>query len=203
MRRLPAVVLAALLAAACSPSAEGPQATKTPAFSFAASDITGATFGGDFALADGDGKVRRLADFRGRAVLVFFGFTQCPDVCPTALARLADLRKRLGADADKVQVVFVTLDPERDSGAVIREYVKAFDPGFIGLRGEPDAIAATAKDFKVFYQKVPGSAPDRYTFNHSTSIYAFDPAGRLRLLIQSSVTPEQMVADVRALLAGR
>lgn len=192
-----AAVLCCVLAllAGCSPA--------SPPHVFAGSDITGAAFGRDFSLTDSDGRTRRLADFRGKVALVFFGFTQCPDVCPTELARLADLRRRLGADADKVQVVFITLDPERDSAELVRDYLRAFDASFVGLRGDPAATAATAREFKVFYQKVPGSSPDRYTLNHTTSIYAFDPAGRLRLLLQGTLAPEQMVADVRALLAGR
>lgn len=193
-----AVLLAFVLTAltACSPSSP-------PAHGFNGSDITGADFGRDFSLADSDGRTRRLADFRGKVVLVFFGFTQCPDVCPTELARLADLRQRLGADADKVQVVFITLDPERDTAELVRNYARAFDASFEGLRGDPGTTAATAKEFRIFYQKVPGSAPDRYSLNHSTNIYAYDPAGRLRLLLQGALTPEQMVADLRALIAGR
>lgn len=183
------------LVAACSRQGEAPPG-------FVASDVTGATFGRDFALPDAGGTVRRLADFRGKVVLVFFGYTQCPDVCPTELARLAELRGRLGADAERVQGVFITLDPARDTPAVIGEYVRAFDPTFIGLRGDAEAAAATAREFRVFYQQVPGSAPDRYALNHSTHIYAFDPAGRLRLLMQSSAGVEAMVGDVRTLLAG-
>lgn len=154
-------------------------------------------------LDDVMGKRRNLAEFHGRVVLLYFGFTYCPDVCPTELVRLAELRRRLGAAADRVQVLFVTLDPERDTAAVLGQYVPAFDAGFIGLRGTPDATAAAAREFRVVYQKVRGSAPDRYTIDHSAYVYAIDPAGRLRLRFDPAQSVEQMTDDVGALLAGR
>ena len=184
-------VLAALARAACG--AGGPR--------FESSDITGSSFGHDFALQDPDGKPRTLADFRGKAVVVFFGYTQCPDVCPATRASLAEAMKQLGDDADRVQVLFVTVDPERDTPELLAKYVPAFDPRFVGLRGDAAATERTAREFKVIYQKVPGSAPDRYTMDHSAGTYLFDPQGRLRVYEGSAAAPEVFAHDLRALLA--
>lgn len=169
---------------------------------FDASDVTGSSFGHDFSLEDPDGKRRTLADFRGKAVVVFFGYTQCPDVCPATLATLAEAMKRLGADADRVQVLFVTVDPERDTPELLKQYVPAFDPRFLGLRGDADATARTAKEFRIIYQKVPGATPGTYTMDHSAGSYVFDPQGRLRLFVSNGQGPDVYTHDLRELLRG-
>lgn len=166
---------------------------------FRSMDITGAEFGRDFALADPDGRTRTLADFRGRALLIFFGFTQCPDVCPTTLTRASEVMQRLGSDADRVQVIFITVDPERDTPELLREYTKAFDARFLGLRGDLAATEATAREFKVFYRKVPTGSS--YTMDHTALSFAYDPAGRLRLAVAHEADAEQVAADLRRLLA--
>ena len=168
--------------------------------SFEASHITGSTFGRDFALSDPAGAPRTLADYRGKAVVVFFGYTQCPDVCPTTLAALAEAMKKLGAEADRVQVVFITVDPERDTPELLAKYVPSFDPRFVGLRGDADATARTAREFKVIYQKQPGVAPGSYSMDHSAGAYIFDPQGRLRLYVGHSQTPEVFAHDLHELL---
>jgi protein SCO1/2 len=168
--------------------------------SFESIDLTGADYGRDFKLPDADGKVRQLSDFRGRVVLLFFGYTQCPDVCPTALTRAVEAMKLLGADAQRVQVVFVTVDPERDTPVVLREYMRAFHPSFIGLHGNDAQVAAAAKEFKVYYAKVP--TPGSYAIDHTAITYAFDPTGRLRLAIKHAQSAASMAGDVQQLLGG-
>lgn len=165
---------------------------------FQSLDITGASYGRGFSLQDTEGATRTLADYQGRVVLMFFGFTQCPDICPTALSRAAEVMALLGPDAARVQVVFVTVDPERDLPVVLREYTRAFHPSFIGLHADLDTTAATAKDFKVFYSKVPTGGS--YTMDHTAITYAFDPQGRLRLAIRHEQTAASVAADVRLLL---
>ncbi len=171
--------------------------------SFRSTDISGVDWGKGFSLTDPQGQTRSLADFKGKAVLVFFGYTQCPDVCPTTLSSMREVLKRLGDDAGRVQVVFVTLDPARDTAQVLAEYVSAFHPSFIGLRGDEAATAAAARDFKVFHAKQPGSTPGSYSIDHSTGSYAFDPQGRLRLLVRHGETPDSIAADLKLLLAGK
>jgi protein SCO1/2 len=165
-------------------------------------DVTGADYGRDFDLIDHQGKPRKLADFRGKTVIVFFGFTQCPDVCPTTLMELAEVMKALGPAADQVQVLFITVDPERDTPALLAEYVPRFDPRFIGLTGDPQAITATAKEFKVFYQKVPGSKPGSYSMDHTAGSYVIDRAGRLRLFVRHGQGIQALVHDLKLLTAG-
>lgn len=167
---------------------------------FRASDVTGTSFGRDFDLVDHTGKRRTLADFRGKVVVLFFGYTHCPDVCPTTMAELAETMKRLGADAKRVQVLFVSVDPERDTADLLARYVPAFDPTFLGLRGDADAIARTAKEFKVIVQKQPGATPDAYTVDHSAGTFVFDPQGRLRLYVSYGQGPDVFAHDIRALL---
>jgi protein SCO1/2 len=167
---------------------------------FRASDVTGSSFGHDFALTDHNGKARTLADFRGKVVVLFFGYTQCPDVCPTTLATLAEAKKRLGPDGDKVQVLFVTIDPERDKPALLLPYVTAFDPSFLGLYGDADATARTAKEFKIIYQKQPGPTPETYTMDHSAGTFVFDTEGRLRLYVGHGQDAELFAHDLRELL---
>jgi protein SCO1 len=188
--RLAVILCAALAAAAC-----GPDAPK-----FKASDVTGTAYGRDFQLVDHTGKPRTLADYRGKAVVLFFGYTQCPDACPTTLTALAEAMKRLGPDADHVQVLFVTIDPERDTPALLAQYVPAFDPRFVGLYGDADATARTAKEFKVVYQKQPGTTPGTYSMDHSAGTFVFDPQGKLRLYVGYGQGPDVFVHDLEALL---
>ena len=190
MRAIVAVIAAAMLLAACSPEAP----------TFKGADITGASFGRELALADHHGKARTLADFRGKAVVIFFGFTQCPDVCPTALSALAEAMRRLGPDAARVQVLFVTIDPERDTADLLSRYVPSFHPSFLGLRGDAEATARVAKEFKVLYQKVPGQTPDTYTMDHSAGLYLFDPQGRLRVFESHGQGAEAIAHDLAQLL---
>lgn len=167
---------------------------------FKSIDLTGASWGRDFSLSDPDGRVRTLADFKGKVVLLFFGFTYCPDVCPTALARAVEVRKQLGPAAERLQVIFVTVDPQRDSPGLLKAYTQAFDPTFLGLRGNADETRRAATEFKVIYEKVPTGAS--YTMNHSTTTYVFDPRGRLRLAVQHAQPAADIVSDVRTLLAA-
>ena len=180
----------AVLSAGCTPSA--------PAFNGV--DITGASYARDFALTDAAGKRRTLAEFRGKLVVVFFGFAQCPDICPTTLADLAQVKKRLGSDGERIQVVFITVDPERDSPQVLASYVPAFDPSFIGLTGSSEEIAAAAREFKVFFQKVAGKTETSYTIDHTTGAYVFDREGRVRLFIRHGTGAEAIAADLQRLL---
>jgi len=167
---------------------------------FRTTDITGADFGKDFHLTDHNGQPRQLADFRGKAVVVFFGFTHCPDVCPTTLAEMAAALKKLGPAADRVQVLMVTVDPERDTPEILKQYVTALDPRFLGLTGDADAIGRTAKEFKVFYQKNPGASPQTYSVDHSAGTFLFDPAGRLRLYVSYGQGAEVFAHDIAELL---
>lgn len=164
-------------------------------------DLTGAAYGRDFRLTDADGRARSLADYKGKAVLLYFGFTQCPDVCPTALIRAAKVKQLLGAEGDKLQVIFITVDPERDTPEVIKAYTAAFDPSFIGLYGDAKRTRETADEFKVYYKQVPTGSS--YTMDHSALSYAFDPQGRLRLALRHEQTAEDYAHDLRQLLAGK
>jgi protein SCO1/2 len=168
--------------------------------SFKGSDVTGSSFGRDFSLTDPGGATRTLADYRGKAVVLFFGYTQCPDVCPTTLAALAEAMKALGPDADRVQVLFVTVDPERDTSELLKAYVPAFDPRFVGLRGDAKALEAVAKEFRIVYQKVPGATPTTYTVDHSAGTYLFDPQGRLRVYLGHGQPPDAFAHDLKQLL---
>jgi protein SCO1/2 len=181
--------LAALSLAACD---------KVLPASFNGVDITGAKYAQDFRLTDPDGHERTLADFKGKAVMVFFGFTQCPDVCPTALVRAAEIRQMLGPDGQRLQVIFVTVDPERDSPVVLKAYTQAFDSSFIGLYGDLQKTADTAKDFKVFYKKVPTGSS--YTMDHSAFSYVFDPEGKIRLVLRHEQSAQECAQDLRQIL---
>ena len=165
-------------------------------------DITGSTaVGKDFSLLDPDGKTRTLADFKGKVVVMFFGYTQCPDVCPTTLMEMQQVMTLMGPQADKIQVLFVTLDPERDTAAILKQYVPAFDPRFLGLRPADEvALEQVTKDFKIYYKKVPGSSPGSYTMDHTAGSYAFDPDGHLRLYIKHAQGPETLAHDLKELL---
>lgn len=188
-----------LTAALALPLAGCDRSASTPAARFRGLDLTGTAYGRDFRLNDPDGRERTLADFRGRAVLLYFGFTQCPDVCPTALIRAAEVRKLLGADKDKLQVVFITVDPERDTAPMLREYTAAFDPSFLGLSGSLQRTRETADEFKVYYKKVPTGRS--YTMDHSALSYVFDPHGRLRLALRHEQTADDYAHDIRLVLA--
>jgi protein SCO1/2 len=190
MRRILAALFAGAALAACTPGAP----------EFRNTDITGVEFGREFALNDPSGTKRTLADFRGKAVVVFFGFTHCPDVCPTALTTVAEAMRQLGPDAARVQGIFITIDPERDTPELIGRYASAFHPSFIGLSGDADATARVAKEFKVLYQKSPGATPASYTMDHSAGLFVFDPQGRLRLFASHGRGADALAHDLRALL---
>lgn len=182
----------ALLLAACD-------AGKAPPFNSV--DITGATYARDFNLTDASGARRSLKDYRGKVVLVFFGYTQCPDVCPTTMANMAEVKSKLGPAGDKLQVIFITVDPERDTPALLASYVPGFDPSFVGLYGNADETAAVAKEFKVIYQKVPGKTPTSYTIDHTAGSYVFDRDGRVRLFVRHSQTADAVAQDLKRLLS--
>ncbi|MBC7780668.1 MAG: SCO family protein [Proteobacteria bacterium] len=169
---------------------------------FRSIDVTGANFGQGFALTDFNGQPRTLADYKGKVVAVFFGFTQCPDACPTAMLKLAEVSKALGADAGHLQVVMITLDPERDTPELLKNYVPAFDPSFTGLYGTPAQIAETAKSYKAYYNRVKGAGAQSYTIDHSTFTYLYDPQGRLRLMARHEIDTNDLTADVKALMRG-
>ncbi len=171
--------------------------------SFSGTDLSMVDWGKDFKLTDHNGQARSLADFRGKAVVMFFGYTQCPDVCPTTLSTMREAMTLLGPDASRVQVLFVTVDPARDTQQLLAQYLPAFHPSFVGLYADEKIIAATAKDFKVFYARQPGKTPDSYSVDHSTGSYAFDPNGKLRLLLRHGETPANVAADLKAMLAGK
>ncbi|RZI77078.1 MAG: SCO family protein [Variovorax sp.] len=167
---------------------------------FNAVDLTGADYAKDFKLADADGNVRTLADFKGKVVVLFFGYAQCPDVCPTTMTEMAQVKQQLGKDGDKLQVVFITVDPARDTPTVLKAYMGAFDPAFVALIPTPEQLAATAKDFKAYYKKVDGSTPTSYSMDHSAASYVYDTEGRLRLYARYGAGAAPMLADVQALL---
>jgi protein SCO1/2 len=192
MRKFVLFLCTALLAA-CSADA--------PSVKFTATDVSGADWGRQLNLTDHNGQARTLADFKGKAVVLFFGFTQCPDICPTTLGASAGALHLLGPDADKVQVLFVTLDPERDTPEVLSKYAPAFHPSFLGLYGDEAATVAAAKEFKVFFQKQSGK-DGNYSIDHTAASYALDPQGRLRLYMKHGETPEQMAADLKLLIDG-
>jgi protein SCO1/2 len=169
---------------------------------FQAVDITGATYARELALPDVDGKPRTLADWKGRVVVVFFGYAQCPDVCPATMAEIAEVKRALGEQGAKVQGVFVTLDPERDTPELLKAYVANFDPGFVALRGTPEQTQAAAKEFKVFYAKVPGKAEGSYTLDHTAGAFVFDTQGRIRLFTRYGAGAPALAADVKRLLAS-
>jgi protein SCO1/2 len=168
--------------------------------SFNAVDITGADYAKGFTLADADGRQRTLADFKGKVVVMFFGYAQCPDVCPTTMTEMAQVKQQLGSDGDKLQVLFVTVDPERDTPAVMKAYMGAFDPAFVALIPTPEQLPALAKDYKVYYKKVEGKTPTSYSMDHSAASFVYDTEGRLRLYARYGAGAPAMVSDLRALL---
>ena len=190
LTRAAALALVAL-AAACGPSG--------PATPFNGVDVTGSSIGSSLELRDGQGRTRSLADFRGKVVVVAFGYTHCPDVCPMTLANLASARKKLGKDGDQVQVLFVSVDPKRDTPDLLARYVGAFDPTFVGLGGSPSDVQRTVKDFRLYVEERPTGNGD-YSVDHSAQIFAYDRKGQLRLVIPQTAAPEAIASDLRVLL---
>ena len=168
---------------------------------FAAIDVTGADYARDFSLTDHNGQARSLKDFKGKVVVLFFGFTQCPDVCPTSMNELAEVKKMLGKDGDRLQGLFVTVDPERDTPEVLKAYMGNFDPSFLALyTTTPEQLAALAKDYKVYYKKVDGKTPTSYTMDHSAGSYVYDTEGKLRLYTRYGTGVQPLVDDIKLLL---
>ena len=184
---------AAAMLGACGP--DQPQTAN-----FYATDITGADFAHDFHLTDHNGHARTLADFKGKAVALFFGYTHCPDVCPTTMADLASAMRLMGERSNDVQVLFVTLDPERDTQELLAQYVPSFDSRFLGLYGTPEQTAAVAQDFKVFYAKQESAGHDGYPIDHSAGVYAFDKAGKVRLYFKYAQKPAEIAHDLEQIL---
>ena len=176
--------------------------SQSPKVPFANTDITGLDYAKGFALTDHNGKPRTLADFKGKVVVVFFGYTQCPDVCPTTLSELAGIKKALGSEAERLQVIFITLDPQRDTPELMAGFVPAFDSSFLGLWGEQAVIGKVAKDFKVFAQKVPSKDSKSYTIDHTAGSYVFDDQGRIRLFVRHGQGGDGLQKDLQRLLAG-
>ncbi|MVW72619.1 MULTISPECIES: SCO family protein [unclassified Bordetella] len=187
-----ALMLAAGVLAGCS----------EPEAKFQGSDITGTHLGRAMALTDQNGEKRTIEGLAGKVVVVFFGFTQCPDVCPTALAELSQVMQKLGPDADRVQVLMVTVDPERDTPEILKQYVTSFDPRFLGLTGTPAEIRAAAASFKAYYAKIPTEG-DNYTMDHTAAFYLFDPKGESRVLLGNSLGADAMAHDIKLLLDSK
>lgn len=199
MKRLSQIIgllVFAVLLAACDKAG-------APQQKFSAVDITGAPWGKDFHLTDHNGRARSVADFKGKAVVLFFGYTNCPDMCPMTMYKLATAVKKLGKDAERVQVLFVTLDPKRDTPEVLKQYVPAFHPTFLGMIGDEQTTDQTAKEFKVFYQHQKPDASGFYTVDHMGPAFVFDPQGRLRLFVSDQHSAEVVAEDLRTLLNGR
>jgi protein SCO1/2 len=191
-----AVALSAALAGCDKPGASSP-----PAVAFRGADITGAEYARTLALPDVNGQPRTLGDFKGKVTVVFFGYTQCPDVCPTTMTELAQVKKSLGADGDKLQAVFVTIDPERDTPEILKSYMASFDPSFVALRGTLEQTQAAAKEFKVYFAKVPGKTEGSYTMDHSAGAFVLDTRGNVRLFERYGADADGLTADVKALIA--
>ncbi len=197
------ITVAALLAlavplAACDKVAAVAEKAANPQFK--AVDITGAEYAKGFSLPDADGRVRTMADFKGKVVVVFFGYVQCPDVCPTTMAEMALIKKQLGADGARVQVVFITLDPERDTADILKAYAANFGPDFVALRGDNEQTKVAAMAYKVFYSRVRGATPQTYTIDHTAGSYVHDRDGRIRLFVRYGAKTEDLQADLKLLL---
>lgn len=193
MNRFLSALFVCLTLVACTPAPEA----------FKNTDLTGASFGRQFTLSDHNGKMRSLADFKGKATVIFFGYTSCPDICPTMLSRLAEVMKVLGQEAEKVQVLFVSLDPERDSAERLKEFVPWFYPSFLGLRGDAAQIKAVSEEFRVFSSRREVGSQLGYVLDHSAGAYVFDPAGRLRLYVRDGASVKDIADDIRLLLDGQ
>ena len=193
MKKLFFVLSLLLSLAACDKLRQSPPA-------FQSTDLTGLDYARDFALTDHNGKPRTLADFKGKAVIMFFGYTQCPDVCPTTMLEMAKVMKELGPQAEQVQVLFVTVDPARDTQALLAQYVPAFDKRFLGLRGDAAALAKVAKEFKVYYAKVEGRTEGAYSMDHTAGSYVFDKDGKIRLFLRNGQGSAPIVHDLKILL---
>ena len=163
-------------------------------------DLTGANYARELSLPDQDGRPRTLAEFKGKVLVLFFGYTQCPEVCPTTMSELAQVKKSLGPQGDAVQGIFVSLDPERDTPEILKKYLANFDPSFIALRGTPEQTQAVAKEFKVFYAKVPGKTAGSYTLDHTAASFVFDKQGRVRVFERYGADPQDVAADLKALI---
>lgn len=194
-RRFALAALAALSLSACQQASPGKP-------DFKGVDLTGAEYARTLNLTDQDGRARSLADFKGKVLVIFFGYTQCPDVCPTTMAEVAEVKRSLGADGDKVQGIFVTIDPARDTAALLKSYLTSFAPSFVGLRGSEEQTLAAAKEFKVFYAKAPGKTPETYTMDHTAASFIFDTEGRVRVYARYGAGAEPLAHDIKLLLAA-
>ena len=190
-----AIAAAAAMQAGCDKPASAP-------LQFQGVDITGADYAQTLSLPDASGQMRTLADFKGKVVVVFFGYTQCPDVCPTTMAELAQVKKTLGKDGERVQGIFVTVDPQRDTPEVLKSYLASFDPSFVALRGTPEQTQAVAKEFKVYFAKVPGTTDGSYTVDHTAGSYVLDGNGKIRVFERNGSGAPALTADLKALLAA-
>ena len=168
---------------------------------FAAIDLSGAEYARDFALTDHNGQPRSIKDFAGKVVVLFFGYTQCPDVCPTSMNELAEVKKLLGKDGDKLQALFVSVDPQRDTPELLKAYMANFDPGFLALTATPDKLEALAKEYKVYFKKVEGKTPTSYSMDHSAGSYVYDTTGKLRLYTRYGTGAAPLAGDIKLLLA--
>ena len=195
-RHLISLVLCSTLLAACSD-----KPADATASGFSGIDITGADYATGFSLTDHNGQTRSLADFKGKVVVIFFGYTQCPDVCPTSMSEMAQAKQLLGADGDKLQGLFVSVDPERDTPEIMKEYMGSFDPTFLALYAQPDKLPEVAKSFRIYYKKVDGKTPTSYTMDHSAGSYVYDTQGRLRLYHRYGSGAPALAGDLKKLLA--
>jgi protein SCO1/2 len=193
---LAALGVSAALALSLAGCDKGPEKLQ-----FQNTDLTGLSYAEKLSLTDHTGKPVTLDTYKGKVLAVFFGFTQCPEVCPTTLANMANVMQQLGPQADQVQVLFVTLDPERDTQELLQQYVPGFDKRFVGLRGTPEQTAAAAKEFKVIYNKVPGNTADTYTIEHTAATFVFDKNGKIRLYVRDKQDPAAIVHDLKLLLS--
>jgi len=196
---LAVLLLAAGLLGACGPGKEG--RGTPPQASFMNTDVTGLGYARDFSLTDANGMPRTLKDYRGKVLLMFFGFTQCPDVCPTTLSNMAEVKKQLGRAGKDLQVAFVTIDAERDTPEILKQYVPSFDPTFIALRGDPQQTEDLIREFKLYVKKSPGKRVGEYTMDHTAGSYVFDRTGHIRLFLKNDEGPENIVHDLSILLA--
>ncbi|WP_084397461.1 SCO family protein [Hydrogenophaga pseudoflava] len=195
-RHLISLALCSTLLAACSD-----KPADATASGFSGIDITGADYATGFSLTDHNGQPRTLADFKGKVVVIFFGYTQCPDVCPTSMSEMAQAKQLLGADGDKLQGLFVSVDPERDTPEIMKEYMGSFDPTFLALYAQPDKLPEVAKSFRIYYKKVDGKTPTSYTMDHSAGSYVYDTQGRLRLYHRYGSGAPALAGDLKKLLA--